>query len=49
MAGAIGLCVYSLLASQLLARFRLSALMATLSATPLWFLTVFILWKLFLR
>jgi Protein of unknown function (DUF3147) len=49
MAGAVGLCVYSLLVSQLLARFRLSALMATLSATPLWFLTVFILWKLFLR
>jgi hypothetical protein len=49
IAGAAGLCLYSILVSQLLARFRLSALMATLSAMPLWFLTVFILWRLFLR
>ena len=49
MAGAAGLCLYSILVSQLLARFRLSALTATLSAMPLWFLTVFALWRLFLR
>jgi hypothetical protein len=49
MAGAAGLCLYSILVSQLLARFRLSALRATLSAMPLWFLTGFALWRLFLR
>ena len=49
MAGAAGLCLYSLLVSQLLARFRLSALTATLCAIPLWFLTSFALWRLFLR
>jgi hypothetical protein len=36
LAGAVGLCLYSILVSQLLSRFRLSALMATLSAVPLW-------------
>jgi len=49
MAGAAGLCLYSILVSQLLARFRLSALKATLFAMPLWFLTAFGLWGLFLR
>ena len=49
MAGAAGLCLYSILVSQLLARYRLSALTATLSAMPLWFLTVFVLWRLFLK
>lgn len=49
MAGAVGLCLYSLLVSQLLARFRLSALKATLFALPFWFLTAFGLWLLFLR
>ena len=49
MAGAVGLCLYSILVSQLLARFRLPALTATLCAMPLWFLTVFVLWRLFLR
>jgi hypothetical protein len=49
MAGAASLCLYSILVSQLLARFRLSALAATLAAMPLWFLTVFALWRLFLR
>jgi hypothetical protein len=48
MAGAAGLCLYSILVSQLLARFRLSALAATLFAMPLWFLTVFAIWRLFL-
>jgi hypothetical protein len=48
MAGAAGLCLYSIFVSQLMARFRLSALMATLLAMPLWFLTVFALWRLFL-
>ena len=47
--GAAGLCLYSILVSQLLGRFRLSALTATLSATPLWFLTAFGLWRIFLR
>jgi hypothetical protein len=49
MAGAAGLCLYSILVSQLLTRFRLSALRATLSATPLWFLTAFGLWRIFLK
>jgi hypothetical protein len=49
MAGAAGLCLYSILVSQLLGRFRLSALAATLSATFLWFLTAFGLWRFFLR
>ncbi len=49
MAGAAGLCLYSILVSQLLSRFRLSALAATLSATLLWFLTAFGLWRFFLR
>ncbi len=49
MAGAVALCVYSILVSQFLARYRLSALTATLTAMPLWFLTVFALWQLFLR
>jgi hypothetical protein len=49
MAGAAGLCLYSILVSQLLARFRVSALMATLAAMPLWFLTAFGVWRIFLR
>lgn len=49
MAGAVALCLYSILVSQLLARYRVSALKATLSALPLWFLTVFALSRLFLR
>ena len=49
IAGAVGLCVYSLVVSQFLARFRLSALMATFTAMPLWFLTAFGLWRIFLR
>jgi uncharacterized membrane protein (GlpM family) len=49
MLGAAGLCVYSILVSQFLARFRLPALAATLSALPLWFLTAFALWRLFLE
>jgi len=49
MAGAAGLCLYSILVSQILSRFRLSALMGTLSALPLWFLTAFGLWRIFLR
>lgn len=49
MAGAVGLFLYSILVSQLLGRFRLSALKATLCAMPLWFLTAFGLWRIFLR
>jgi hypothetical protein len=49
VAGAAGLFLYSILVSQLLTRFRLSALKATLSAIPLWFLTSFRLWRMFLR
>lgn len=48
MAGAAGLCLYSIFVSQLLARFRLSALMATVAAMPLWFLTALGLWRLFI-
>jgi hypothetical protein len=49
MTGAAGLGLYSILVSQLLSRFRLSALAATLSAIPLWFLIAFGLWRIFLK
>jgi hypothetical protein len=49
MAGAAGLGLYSILGSQLLSRFRLSALAATLSAIPLWLLIAFGLWRIFLK
>lgn len=49
MVGTAGLCLYSILVSQLLSRFRLSAMAAALSAVPLWFLTAFGLWSIFLR
>jgi uncharacterized protein DUF3147 len=49
MAGAIALGVYSLLVTILLMRLRLSALNATLSSTPIWFLCAFGLWQMFLR
>jgi hypothetical protein len=49
MAGAAGLCLYSILVSRLLGRFRLSALMSTLAAMPLWFLIAFALWRIFLK
>ena len=49
MAGAVALCLYSILVSQLLSRFRISALKATLSALPLWFLVAFGLWRIFLK
>jgi uncharacterized protein DUF3147 len=49
MAGAIALGVYSLLVTQLLMRLRLSALKATLSSIPIWFLVAFGLWHMFLR
>jgi hypothetical protein len=48
VAGAAALVLYSILVSQLLSRHRLSALTATLSAMPLWFLTAFVLWRFFL-
>jgi len=49
IAGAVALGVYSLAVSQLLMRFRLSALISTLSLTVLWFLIAFGLWQIFLR
>jgi hypothetical protein len=49
IAGAVGLSIYSILVSQFLARYRLSALTATVSAMPIWFLAVFTMWRLFLR
>ena len=49
VAGAAGLCLYGILVSKLLARFRLSALTATLTAMPLWFLPAFGLWRIFLK
>ena len=49
IAGAIALGVYSLAVSWLLMRFRLSALTATLSSMPLWFVVSFGLWRIFLR
>jgi hypothetical protein len=49
MAGAAALCLYSILVSQLLCRFRLSAFKATLLAMPVWVLTAFGLWRIFLK
>ncbi len=49
MAGAIALGVYSLFASQLLIRFRWSALSATVSSFVIWLAAAFGLWRLFLR
>jgi uncharacterized membrane protein (GlpM family) len=49
IAGAIALGVYSLFASQLMMRFRWSALSATVSSFAIWFLTAFGIWRLFLR
>jgi hypothetical protein len=49
MAGALALCLYSILTSQLLSRYRISALGATLISMPLWFVTTFGLWRLLLR
>ena len=49
ISGAVALGVYSLLVTQLLMRGRFSALLATVSSTPIWFLVAFGLWKIFLR
>jgi hypothetical protein len=49
MAGALALCLYSILISQLLSRFRMSALGATLISMPLWFITTFGLWRVLFR
>jgi hypothetical protein len=49
MLGAVAICIYSILISRLLSRFRISALRATLCAMPVWFLTAFGLWRIFLR
>jgi hypothetical protein len=49
IAGAVALCLYSIFVSQLMRRFRMSAMSATLSSMPLWFLTAFGLSRIFLR
>ena len=49
MAGAAALCLYSIVATQFLSRFRMGALKATLSAMPVWFLAALGLWRIFLR
>jgi hypothetical protein len=49
MAGALALCLYSILTRQLLSRYRISALGATLISMPLWFVTTFGLWRVLLR
>jgi hypothetical protein len=49
MAGALALCLYSILTSQLLSRYRISALWATLISMPLWFVTTLGLWRVLLR
>jgi hypothetical protein len=41
VAGAVALGLYSLIVSQLLAHFRVSALAATLSSTVVWFVVAF--------
>ena len=46
---AIALCSYSLVVAFLLHRYRVPALLATLSALPVWFGAVFGLWFVFLR
>ena len=49
MAGAAGAMPIQHSRQPAPARFRLSALTATLSAMPLWFLTAFGLWRIFLK
>jgi hypothetical protein len=49
IAGAAALCVYSILVNWLIMRFRVSALSATLFSTPVWLVTAFGLWLLFLE
>lgn len=48
IAGAVALGAYSLAVRWLLMRFRLSALAATVSSMPVWFLVALGLWKVFL-
>lgn len=47
--GAVALGIYSLLVSRLLMKHKLAAASATLLAIPLWFVTAFGLWSVFLR
>jgi hypothetical protein len=49
LAGAVGLCFYSLAVAFLLERYRVPALPATLSSLPVWFGTAFGLWFVFLK
>jgi hypothetical protein len=49
MAGALALGAYSLLVVQLLMRYRISALVATLSSIIFWLGIAFGLWSIFLR
>jgi len=49
VAGAVALGVYSLLVSWLLMKVRLTAWKATLASMPVWFVTAFGLWRVFLR
>jgi len=49
VAGAAALGVYSLLVSWVLMRVRLTAWKATIASMPVWFVTAFALWHVFLR
>jgi hypothetical protein len=49
LAGAIALCLYSIVTCWLLRKRRLSALHASLSAILVWFAVAFGLWFMFLR
>lgn len=49
IAGAAAFGFYSLSVTQLLMKFRLSALVSTTVATLLWFFAAFGLWQVFLR
>jgi hypothetical protein len=49
IAGAVAFCLYSILVGQLLMKFQLSAVKATLSASLLWFATALGLWLALLQ
>jgi hypothetical protein len=49
IAGALAMGVYCLVVSRLLMRRRMSALRATLTASPVWFAVAFGLWKVIAR
>ncbi len=49
LAGAAALFVYAIVVSRLLMQHRISALTATVVSMPVWFVTAFLCWMVFLR